>query len=77
MTIYRIERCEIHPNRIKSDIIGIDFTNLTLCNDKIIDYAEAWRKEANRIQHNAGQSVVFFKNYRVEFTRLPSVPSGD
>lgn len=54
--------------------IGQDFTNLTLCNAKIRDYAEAWRKEARLIQHHAGQTVVFFKDYRVAFTRLPSVP---
>jgi hypothetical protein len=72
MPIYKIERCEIHPNRIRSDIIGRDFTSLDECNQKIMDYAEAWRKEAWLIQHHAGQSVVFFKEYYVEFTRLPS-----
>lgn len=73
MTIYRIERCEISSNRIRSEIVGIDFKNLSECNNKIIDYAEAFRKEANLIQHHAGQSVVFFKNYRIEYTRLPSI----
>lgn len=72
MSIYRIERCEIRPNRIRSEILDY-FIDLDRCNGKIRDYAEAWRKEARLIQHHAGQSVVFFKDYRVEFTRLPSV----
>ena len=75
--IYRIERTVIHPKRIESSIVGPDFTNLTLCNDKIRDYAEAQRKSANLIQHHAGQSVVFFKTYRVEYTRLPSIQLGE
>ena len=72
-TIYRIERREMHKHKIISDIIGIDFISLELCNNKIRDYAEAWRKEANIIQHHAGESVVYFKTYYVEFTRLPSI----
>ena len=70
--VYRIERCEVHPNRIKSDLIVADFTDLNKCNGKIKDFAEAHRKEAKLIQHYPGQSVVFFKSYYVEFTRLPS-----
>jgi len=77
MSIYKIERCEVHSNKIRSDVIGEAFTDLTLCNDKIRDYAEAQRKSANLIQHHAGQSVVFFKTYRVEYTRLPSIQLGE
>jgi hypothetical protein len=75
MSVYRIERCEVYPNKLRSSIIGKDFTSLNECNQKIKDYAESWRKEASGIQHHAGQSVVFFKGYYVEFTRLPSTPA--
>ena len=72
MSIYRIERREIYPDKIRSSIIGRNFTSLDECDQKIKDYAEAWRKEAWLIHHHDGQSKVFFDGYYVEFTRLSS-----
>lgn len=73
-TIYKIELTTINDENVITDksIVNIDFTSLSTCNNKIKDYAEVYRKSASFILHRPGQSVTFFKNYRMEFTRLPS-----
>ena len=77
MATYHIERAEIHPRKIKADIIIPEYPhNLSYVNGKIQDYAEAWRRDAVRIQHNPGQSIIYYPDYRVEFTRFSPAPEG-
>ncbi|MDD4242868.1 MAG: hypothetical protein PHG08_01015 [Bacilli bacterium] len=72
-TIYSVERQEItNFNQVKrTDTINNDAFSLDHVNSKIKDYAEAWRDESRFIQHNPGQSIIYFADYRVEYTRIP------
>lgn len=73
-TIYQIQITSFDNNNniTSNQILDTQFNSLDSCNYKIMDYAEVYRKTSNHIIHNPGQSVAFFKNYRMEFTRLPS-----
>jgi hypothetical protein len=77
MIVYRIERAEItNIGAVDSCKIGREFKTLEECNGKIMDYAESHRKNAWKILHLPGQSIVFFKTFRIEFSRLPNIAEG-
>lgn len=73
--MYRIERTEYVYNAddeadvIDNGFLPGEFSDHKKAEQKIIGYAEAWRKESTLIQHHAGQSVVYFPWGYVEFSR--------
>ena len=73
MTEYLIECRRIRKDNsiIDTIIFEPEKQDLWHINGKIKDYAEAWRKEAVLIHHHAGQSIIYFKSYRKEYTRTP------
>lgn len=74
MTQYRIKRDAIWNDSFYNDSIILEFSSsLEEINIKIKDYAESWKSESNLIQHHAGQSVVYYDNHRVEYTRIPNI----
>ena len=73
--MYRIERTEYVFNAdneadvVSDEYLPVEFKDHEKADSKIVDYAEAWRKESTLIQHHAGQSVVYFPWGYVEFSR--------
>jgi len=73
--MYTIHRTQFEYNAVgdpcltRDELLPGSYSNHRKANSKIKGYAEAWRRESTMIQHHAGQSVVFFPGYYVEFTR--------
>jgi hypothetical protein len=71
---YLVEKSVVKPNkgRVDTATLPTEFDTADAANSAIMRYAEAWRKEATSLLHRPGQSVVFFKGYYWEFTRVPA-----
>jgi len=77
MKTYKIEQRTIYTSSLPDEVSIINGrTSLYETNMAISSCANTWEHESNLIQHHAGQSVVFFNNKRIEFTRLPEINTG-
>ena len=70
--MYKIEKRTIYNNNMADEVVILDGSDSLLeTASLILSYSTAWESESNLIQHHTGQSVVFFNNKRIEFTRIP------